>query len=135
MQVKRVSVKSVVLVGVVALMANPTNATTFRGPDEVDLPPVAQRQIVGTWLEKIGQTTCTKGIEKVKAKLYLVLRCDDGSGGNTGNELVGVNATKFRPKASSRNGDYYIVSATGELQIYDKQGLIDVLPKHSALWP
>ena len=108
---------------------------TFRGPDEVDLPPTEQRVIVGTWLEWIGSTTCTKRIEKVKTKLYMVLRCADGSGGKTGNELVKVSATKFRPKAASRYGDYYVIFAGGELGVYDTQGPIATLPKHPRLWP
>lgn len=109
-------------------------ADKYRSPDAVDLPPVSKRVIVGTWLEVINGTACTKGIEQVKAKYYKVLRCSDG-GGDTGIELLKINGTTYVPKAKTRNGDYYLINNAGELMIYDNQGWIARLPKHPTLQP
>ena len=107
-------------------------AKEYRSADEVSLPPVSQRQIIGTWFDK--DTNCTRSFEEVTKKVYYVLRCSDGSGGNSGIELVRMG-NKFRSKRGSSHGDYYLVEAGGKLGIYDDQGVIDTLPRHPSLRP
>ena len=125
----------ITLIPLIIGVSSVASAGTYRSPDDVDLPPIEQRQVVGTWLEVVGKTSCTKGIERVKAKYYRVLRCQDGSGGTTGTELTKTSSTKYRPTAGSSNGDYYVIDSGGDLGVYDNQGIIDTLPKHSKLWP
>jgi hypothetical protein len=105
----------------------------YRSPDDVTLPPISQRQIIGTWFDKV--TRCTSSFEQVKKQVFYVLRCSDGSGGNEGREYLRVDGNKFLPKQQSRTGDYYVIQAGGNLNMYDRQGLIDTLPRHPTLRP
>jgi hypothetical protein len=110
-----------------ACITPPIQAATYRSPDEVDLPPIEQRQIIGTWQDEIAGTICTMGIEKVNSKFYKVQRCADGSGGSTDIELVKISDRKYKPKTASRNGDYYLIDNSKNLGIFDNQGIIITL--------
>lgn len=103
----------------------------YKSPDDVNLPPVAQRNILGTW--KMADSPCTRSFEEVKGAIYDVTRCSDKSGGDTGRKLARVNATTFR---STREGstDHYVIQKDGTLSVRDREGEIDRLKKH-ALWP
>jgi len=105
----------------------------YRSPDEVVLPPQSQRQVIGTWYDK--DTNCTRSFESVNKAVFQVLRCSDGSGGDSGKELQQSGGTKFRAKSGSRHGDYYVIESDGKLGIYDSQGVIDRLPAHPRLRP
>lgn len=105
----------------------------YKSKDDVTLPPQDQRTVVGTWFDK--DTRCTRSLEEVKKRVYLVLRCSDGSGGNDGREVVRTGKSKYAKKESSRTGDYYLINKDSTLGIYDNQGIIDTLPRHPTLRP
>ena len=105
---------------------------TYRSPDEVTLPPQSQRVVVGTWFDK--DSHCTRSLERVKAKVFLVARCSDGSGGDTGTEVRAQQGQRYA-SLTSTHGDYYRIEADGQLGVYDREGLVDKLPKHATLKP
>ena len=106
----------------------------YQSPDEVNLPPVEQRQIIGTWVTSSLSGVCTRSFESVRKKTYAVLRCSDGSGGELGKELTKVSNEKFVSRSSS-SGDHYVILANGNLSIRDRDGEIDVESKHVGVWP
>lgn len=107
----------------------------YRSGDEVTLPPLSQRKILGTWPNmKVIGATCNRTFEEVKGRVYEVVRCSDCSGGKTGTPLVkGADNTFTRP--ARRNGEYFKIMPNGNLASYDRDGLIDNYPKQSGLWP
>ena len=95
------------------------------------LPPVQQREIVGTWAKP--EFGLTMSIERVGKKAYRVYRSSHCASGDRGDRLR-ENAGHFYV-VGSNHGDYYQVQPSGELVIFDKEGRIDVMPKHFALHP
>lgn len=127
--------------GVVAILVSLTMCSicsagtkSFQSPDDVNLPPVEQRQIIGSWVTSSLSGVCTRSFESVGRKVYVVLRCDDGSGGKSGKELTKVSNEKFMSRSSS-HGDHYVILANGNLSIRDRDGEVDVETKHVGLWP
>lgn len=106
----------------------------YRSPDDVDLPPLEQRKTIGTWLKSSLSGSCTRSFESVNRKVYEVVRCSDDSGGKTGRIVSQVSSTKFVSPTSS-HGDHYVILANGNLSVRDRDGEIDVEPKHVGLWP
>lgn len=106
----------------------------YRSPDDVDLPPIEQRKIIGTWLTKSPPDTCTRSFEEVRTKVYEVIRCIDGSGGKTGRLVTAASTKKFLSR-TSRTGDYYLIQPNGHLSVRDRDGEIGLEPKHASLWP
>lgn len=102
-------------------------------PDEVRLPPVGQRKIIGTWLNRAFRVT--RSFEQVGSQYFEVVRGSDGSGGDTGKVILKTGNNKFKKKDSGRNGDYFVIEKDGSLGVYDKDGHIDTLPKHAVLFP
>lgn len=90
---------------------------------------------IGTWLG-----TCARSIEfsKTKNSYFMTDRCFDGSGGKDGDELSKFSKGElqaFKKKQGGSHGDYYVMEKDGRLGIYDKNGLIEKLPRHSKVWP
>ena len=106
----------------------------YRSPDDVDLPALDQRKIIGTWLKSSLSGSCTRSFESFNRKVYEVVRCSDGSGGKTGRVVSQASPTKFVSRTSS-HGDHHAMLANGNLPARDKDGEIDVEPKHAGLWP
>jgi hypothetical protein len=106
----------------------------YRSPNNVDLPPPGQRKVIGTWLTSSISGSCTRSFEKVNSKVYDVMRCSDGSGGDTGRLLTQSSPTKFLSRTSTA-GDHYVILKNGNLSIRDKDGEIGIEPKHVDLWP
>jgi len=118
---------------------NQTQATaqgkkTYKSPNDVDLPPLEKRKVIGTWLTTAISGSCTQSFEGVSKKVYRVVRCSDGSGGKTGQEINRVSANKFLSTTSS-TGDYYVILENGDLAIRDKDGENAIEPKHIGLYP
>jgi hypothetical protein len=107
---------------------------TYRGPNDVDLPPLEKRKVIGTWLTKAIDGSCTRSFEVVNKKVYRVGRCSDGSGGKTGQEITQVSAKKFLSPTST-TGDYYVILENGDLSIRDKDGENTIEPKHVGVFP
>jgi hypothetical protein len=131
-----------------ALFANSSSASICEGPnapkpkgkeykssDEVTLPQMSQRKVLGTWMpRKLMGATCNRSFEEVKGRVYEVTRCSDCGGGKTGTLLVkSSGGTLTRP--ARRNGEYFKILPNGDLGSYDQDGLIDNYPKLSGLWP
>jgi len=95
------------------------------------LPPVRQREIVGTWAKP--EFGLTMSIERVGKKVYRVYRSAHCASGDRG-ERLRENADHFYVVDSS-HGDYYQVQPSGELVIFDQEGRIDMMPVHFALHP
>lgn len=107
----------------------------YRSSDEVTLPPLNQRKVLGTWMGmQVMGGTCSRSFEEVHGRVYEVVRCSDCSGGKTGTPLVkGAGNTFTRP--ARRNGEYFRILPNGNLASYDRDGLIDNYPRLSGLWP
>ncbi len=104
-------------------------------PAEVELPPIEKRIVLGTWLPpSLGGIPCTRSYETVSGKVYDVLRCADGSGGKTGQQIRQLDSRKFRSPTDSKDV-FYVLLANGDLSIRDRQGEFRVLSKHTTLWP
>lgn len=105
----------------------------YRSKSDVSLPPLSERKVLGTWkvASVVLAVECTRSFEQVAAKFYDVLRCSDGSGGNDGVLLTRAGASKFLSTANA--GDYYVILQSGDLSVRDRQGEVDVLPKHAGL--
>lgn len=96
------------------------------------LPPERQRQIIGTWAgmdEKI-----TTSLERAHGKVYRVYRSAHCGSGDRGEPLQ-TRAKGRYAVIDSRNGDYFEVLPSGDLGIFDRDGRIDVMPKHAGLYP
>lgn len=108
---------------------------SYRSSDEVDLPPLRQRKILGTWYGgKVIGGTCSRSFEEVNGKVYEVLRCSDCSGGKTGTPIKRGTGGIFT-KWDRRNGEYFKILPNGNLASYDRDGHIDTDPKLPGLWP
>ncbi len=107
----------------------------YKTKDDVALPPLTARRIIGTWpTTALPPATCTRSFEEVKGKVYDVVRCSDGSGGNDGRQLTRVSPNKFLSRTST-SGDHYVILKNGDLSIRDKDGEVGVEKKQSGLWP
>jgi len=104
--------------------------TKINNSNEYKMPPISQREIIGTWLKS---KECSRSFEKVINKVFQVVRCDDGTGGNEGSLIFQVSANKFR-KLESRNKDYYVILPDGNLSVRDNQGEIDIERKFDGNW-
>lgn len=96
------------------------------------LPPVRQREIIGTWVGM--NTNITMSLERVKGKVYRVYRSAYCASSDRG-ELLQTRPGGQYAVVDSRNGDYYQVMPSGDLGVFDRAGSIDVMPKHFALHP
>ena len=111
------------------LFAALTTLTCFAAPlleykskEDVTLPPLGARRILGTWpTAALPPIACTRSFEEVKGKVYDVIRCSDGSGGNDGRELTRVSSNKFFSRTST-SGDHYVILKSGDLSVRDKDG-------------
>ena len=107
----------------------------YKTKDDVTLPPVSARKILGTWVTNaLPPAACTRSFEQVAGKVYDVVRCSDGSGGEDGRQVTRVNASKFVSRTST-SGDHYVILQNGDLSVRDKQGEVGVEPKQAGLWP
>lgn len=107
----------------------------YKTKDDIALPPLNARKVLGTWLTaSLPPAACTRSFEQVAVKVYDVVRCSDGSGGNDGRQLTRVSANKFLSRTST-SGDYYVILKDGDLSIYDKDGQVGNEAKHVGLWP
>ena len=116
--------------------AEESKATTgqqWYPPGTAFLPPVEKRKIIGTWYSKTLKGT--RSFEQVDGKHYEVLRGKGNTGGDDGLEIVKIGKNKFKKKSVSSSGDYYVINADGSLGIFDRDGLVDTLPKNNGLWP
>jgi hypothetical protein len=96
------------------------------------LPPVRQRQIIGTWVGMDSNVTIS--LERVKGSVYRVYRDAYCASGDQG-ELLQTRSGGRYAVIDSRNGDYYQVAPSGDLGVFDRDGRVDVMPKHFALYP
>ena len=96
------------------------------------LPPVRQREIIGTWVPSSFDLTLS--LERVNGRVYKVYRSAYCASGDRG-ELLQTRSNGRYAVVGSANGDYYQVTASGDLGVFDRVGSIDTLPKHFALHP
>lgn len=122
--------------GLIAIALNSVSGTKeYISSSEVLLPPESERRVIGTWLQdKLMGGWCTHSFEEVKSLTYRVIRCDDGSGGKHGVLLKKVSAKKYLSTTTTA-GDYYVILKDGNLERRDKDGHIDIQPRHRSPWP
>lgn len=96
------------------------------------LPPERQRKLIGTWADSTDKVTMS--LERVADKVYIVYRSAYCGSGNRG-ELVLTRPGDRYAMIDSRNGDYFQVLLSGDLGVFDRDGRIDVMPKHEGLYP
>lgn len=134
------SLSAVVLaVGVVMLALPPSlmaqsGTKSFRSLDQVDLPPIAQRKVLGTWLRSGLGTSYTMSFERANSKVFRVDRYPGGEGGGTGSELQQTNAKTFL-RVGRSTGDNYVILSNGNLSVRDVDGEIEQLRPHKTLFP
>lgn len=98
--------------------------------DDITLPPVKDRKIIGTWSY---ENHCTLSFEEVGGITYEVLRCIDCSGGKTGQKITRKPGGVFqRP---DRRGEYFRILPNGNLGSFDRNEVVDTYIKHNSLWP
>ncbi|GAB6194370.1 hypothetical protein [Desulfocastanea catecholica] len=107
-----------------------TSATISEIIGEENLPPKEKRKVIGSWFEIAHP--CTLSFEEVNSKTYMVTRCTDGSGGNTGIPLTKSKDNKYRTTKSNDFGEYFIIDKKGDLACYDNQGYIFTLSQSSS---
>lgn len=60
----------------------PKGGKEYRSSDEVTLPPLNKRKVLGTWMGmRVIGGTCSRSFEEVNGRVYEVVRCSDCSGG------------------------------------------------------
>jgi len=96
------------------------------------LPPVRQREILGTWVDM--NPSITMSLERVKGKVYRVYRSAYCASGEQGDLLKTLAGGRYAV-IDNRNGDYYKIKVNGDLGVFDRDGPIDVMLGHSALHP
>ena len=98
----------------------------------VKLPPERQRETIGTW---VGiHAGITMSLERVQGKVYRVYRSAYCGSGDRG-ELLRTRSDASYGVADSEAGDYYQVTLSGDLGVFDRDGKIDVMLRHSSLYP
>jgi hypothetical protein len=102
---------------------------SYKG-DNVTLPPVAQRKILGTWAHYSG---LTMSLEEIRGTVYQVYRDSYCSSGADGVALRNGGGGRYFRK-ESMTGDYYQILPRGELGVFDKDGKIDVYTPHNGLY-
>lgn len=103
-------------------------------PGNAFLPPVANRELIGTWLEKTGPYTCAISLEKVKGKVFLTTRCDNVCDESQGQPVQQISSKKFKV-ADGGQGYYLVILPNGNVSVRDADGEIQLDPKHASLWP
>jgi hypothetical protein len=102
-------------------------------PDSnIPLPPDDERSVIGTWLMTSPAVPCTRSIEEVRRRYYMVVRCTDtpNAEGKTGSLLEKVSEYEYR----GANFSYQIL-ADGRLVAYkDAEVQFEAKP-HNRLWP
>lgn len=101
------------------------------GPNHgTKLPSVRQREVIGTWAKT--DFNLTMSLERVKGKVYKVYRSPYCSSGDRG-QLLQTRSQGRYAVIGSANGDYYQVTGSGDLGVFDHAGSVDALPEHVAL--
>jgi hypothetical protein len=98
----------------------------------VPLPPDNERRVVGTWLMINPVAPCTRSIEEVEGRYYMVVRCTDSANaeGKTGALLRRVSDTEYHGANFS-----YRILADGRLVAYQDADIqFEAKPYHQ-LWP
>jgi hypothetical protein len=98
-------------------------------PNEVVLPPLNERKVIGTW-EVWPEVTMS--IEEVRGNTYSVLRSKYCESGSKGTPLT-RQGRRYMESGNS-NGKYYVILPSGELAAHDRQGYIESYEKQSGLW-
>lgn len=97
--------------------------------DEVALPPLSKRRVIGTW-EVWPEVAMS--LEEVRGKTYSVLRtkyCESGSKG----KLLKRSERKYI-ETSGKDGKYYVILPSGDLAAYDREGYIESYEKQVSVW-
>lgn len=96
------------------------------------LPPEKSREIIGSWADP--DSGLTMSLERVAGKVYQVYRSAYCSSSDRG-EPVRQGPGKRFSVIDSRAGDYFEILPSGDLGVYDRQGMIDLKPTHRNLYP
>lgn len=97
------------------------------------LPPQIERTVLGTWRMVEPDIRCTRSIERVKERYFLVARCPEipGANGESGLPLAKVSDRIYRNKA----GSIYEIQPDGALNMITN-GHIDMRTRpQKELWP
>lgn len=65
----------------------------------------------------------------------MVRRCDDGTGGKTGQAMVQANTNKFSPRNIGIDSVPFEVLENGDLSVRDKSGQATLEKWHPYFWP
>ncbi len=94
------------------------------------IPAGESRRVLGTWLMKtLG---CTRSIEEVGQRYFMVSRCKDKREGGDGLPLRKVSAVLYEGLTT---GWSYTINENGVLIMRSRRGSEYVGEPHGALWP
>jgi len=110
--------------------AGNTGKKSLSFDDDITLPPVKDRKIIGTWNY---ENHCTLSFEEVRGITYEVLRCTDCSGGKTGQKIARKPGGVFQRQ--NRHGEYFRILPNGNLGSFDRNEVVDTYIKSNGLWP
>jgi hypothetical protein len=104
----------------------------------IKLPPVSERQVLGTWKLVEPESPVTRSIEVARGTFFMVARVTGTNGERIGGEaglpLRKVSETEYRVPGAGRSR--YVIQKDGTLVGYhdeDKQPFMRAVP-HPELW-
>ncbi|PKP81798.1 MAG: hypothetical protein CVT79_08565 [Alphaproteobacteria bacterium HGW-Alphaproteobacteria-18] len=85
---------------------------------------------IGVWVDERPYVGSTRTLYREGGQIKLQMNFKDGSGTTqTLVESADSRGRKFVDKAGNAFGEYYILTANGELSVYDNEGLITRMKK------
>lgn len=112
---------------------NPKKQEHFKSRKFTSIPANSERRLIGVWLDVFGFMRSTRSIEEHNGKYYMIFRDEFCKDQLSGLPLKRELEDKFI-STKSTSGDYFRISKSGELQSFDREGLIDTYPKYHRLF-
>jgi hypothetical protein len=99
---------------------------------DVPLPPDDHRHVIGIWLMTSPAAPCTRSIEEVEGRYYMVVRCTDSPNaeGKVGALLKKLSETEYQGANYS-----YRILADGRLVAYQDAEIMFEARRYHQLWP
>ena len=94
------------------------------------VPDDPARRVIGNWLDQMPLGGSRITIFCQDGRLFLQTKYKDGSGGKT--EVIekrSAGSRRFQDKEGSRVGEFYLLDKHGDLQLWDREGLISTARK------
>jgi hypothetical protein len=111
--------------------------STSQGSPSASVRPIPDgsnpaQTIIGKWISKNSLGAGTVSIYRENDNTYLQINLEIGEGKATKHEVVETRSPRgrrFQYKEPDASGEYYVIDRKGNLQDWDRQGLIETLTK------